>query len=113
MLPALLRTLTLNLFLLGGAQTSLALLDNGVDPYHLGKGDWLWELDQCEANIGAPGNLQALIDFEKNKGMQFLIVKACDCDSTWGQFNSDLVTRCHRAGMRIFGFQVHLWKPAP
>jgi hypothetical protein len=99
-----LKLLSVAVLFFAGAWTSPAL-DNGVDPYHLGKGDWLWQLDLCEQAIGAPGNLQALIDFEKNKGMQFLIIKACDCDSTWGQFNADLVTRCHQAGMKVFGFQ--------
>jgi hypothetical protein len=94
---------------LGGAQTASALLDNGVDPYHLGKGDWLWVLSDCENNVGTPGNLQGLIDFEKAKGMQYLIVKCADggqygSGTTWAQFNSDLITRCHKAGMKIFGF---------
>ena len=81
-----------------------AALDNGVDAANLGKGDWLWVLSDCESNIGAPGNLQALIDFEKARGMRWLVVKSSDGGQVWSQFNSDLVTRCHNAGLKVFSF---------
>ena len=90
-----------------GSGTALALLDNGVDPRHLGKGDWIWQMSAMEANIGV-SSVQAVVDFEKAHGMQFLIVKCSDGgqwgSSYWPQFNSDLITRCHAAGIKIFAF---------
>src|SRR5271165_1114947 len=95
------------LLLLLSLRPASALLDNGVDPYHLGKGDWIWQMSAMEANIGV-STVQAVIDFEKAHGMQFLIVKCSDGgqwgSSYWPQFNTDLVTRCHAAGIKIFGF---------
>jgi hypothetical protein len=84
----------------------LALLDNGVDPYHLGKGDWIWQMNLAESDIGVT-TVQGVIDYEKAKGIQFLIVKCCDGGITGfnnNQFNTDLVTRCHNAGIKIIGF---------
>ena len=83
---------------------AMAALDNGVDAANLGKGNWLWVLSDCESNIGAPGNLQALIDFERARGMRWLVVKSSDGGQVWSQFNSDLVTRCHNAGLKVFSF---------
>jgi len=92
---------------LAASQPASALLDNGVDPSHLGKGDWIWEMDQTESNLGV-STVQAVINFEKAEGMQFLIVKCADGGQYgpdyWPQFDSDLVTLCHAAGIKIFGF---------
>ena len=102
-----LKALSALILLLAGSRPASALLDNGVDPYHLGKGDWIWEMNQTEANLGV-STVQGVIDFEKAEGMQFLIVKCADGGqygpAYWPQFNSDLITRCHAAGIKIFGF---------
>src|SRR5579883_1995291 len=98
---------TLLILLLGGfnciAQTAL---DNGVEPDNLGKGDWIWVVPNAEANVGAT-SVQGLINYEKSLGVRFLIVKGADGGDTadWTQFNSDLVTRCHAAGIKVFAFQ--------
>src|SRR5215475_5876275 len=81
-----------------------AALDNGVEPENLGKGDWIWQIPNAIANVGA-SDVQGLINFEKSKGMRFLIVKCADGGQIWSQFNSDLVTRCHASGIKVFGFQ--------
>ncbi len=80
-----------------------ASLDNGVDPFNLGKGDWIWEVPQSQTAIGVT-NVQGLIDYEKNKGMQWITVKCGDGGSVWTQFDTNIVARAHAAGMKIFGW---------
>ena len=81
----------------------LVLRDNGVDPANLGKGDWIWEMPQTETQLGVT-TVQGVIDYETGLGMQWITVKCGDGGSTWSQFNSDLVTRAHTAGLKIFGW---------
>src|SRR5439155_15691834 len=81
----------------------------GVDPYNMGKGDWIWQISSAETNTGAT-SVQGLVNYLKAKGLKWIVVKAGDGDSgpvtgAWTQFNSDLVTRVHNAGMKIFGYQ--------
>lgn len=87
----------------GAVAPAAAALDNGIDPYNLGKGDWIWVVSTSESAVGA-SNLQGLIDYEKNKGMQWLTVKCGDGGSIYSQFSSDLVTRTHNAGLKLFGW---------
>ncbi|HZQ47401.1 MAG TPA: hypothetical protein VFC07_10345, partial [Verrucomicrobiae bacterium] len=81
-----------------------AALDNGVEPDNLGKGDWIWVVPNAEANVGA-SDVQGLVNYEKSKGMRFVIVKGADGGQVWSQFTSDLVTRFHAAGIKVFAFQ--------
>jgi hypothetical protein len=92
--------------LFGITRPAWAMLDNGVEPENLGKGDWIWVVANAEANVGA-SSVQGLVNFEKSKGMRFVIVKGADGGDTadWTQFNSDLVTRFHAAGIKVFAFQ--------
>ncbi len=81
----------------------------GVDPYNMGKGDWIWQISAAEANTGTT-TVQGLVDYMKARGFKWVIVKAGDGNSgpvtgTWGQFNTDLVNRFHAAGIKIFGYQ--------
>lgn len=78
-------------------------LDGGVDPANLGKGDWLWQIPSCLNALGV-GSVQGLIDYEKNRGMKWITVKCGDGGNIWSQFNADLVTRAHAAGLKIFGW---------
>ena len=87
---------------LSGPQTS-GLLDHGVDPADLGKGDWIWQMPQTETHLGV-SSVQAVIDYEKGMGMQWVTVKCGDGANVWSQFNADLVTRAHTAGLKIFGW---------
>jgi hypothetical protein len=80
----------------------LALV-NGVDPYNLGKGDWVWQIASARASAGATTNLQ-LFQYLKNKGMKWVTVKAGDGASTWAQFTTQLVNDAHSAGLKIFGW---------
>ena len=85
-----------------GPQMS-GLLDNGVDPANLGKGDWIWEMPQTETHLGV-SSVQGVINYEQGMGMQWITVKCGDGASIWSQFNADLVTRAHTAGLKIFGW---------
>ncbi len=86
------------------AAAKVPIRDNGVDPYHLGKGDYVWIPSLSVSNNGF-SNLQQFIDFEKSKGMKYLVVKSSQSNAGFtGYFNSDLVTRCHKAGLKIFAF---------
>jgi hypothetical protein len=79
------------------------LLDNGVVATNLGKGDWIWQMPATETHIGV-ATVQGVIDYEVSLGMKWITVKCGDGGSIWTQFNSDLVTRAHNAGLKIFGW---------
>src|SRR5437762_255625 len=80
-------------------------LDNGINATNLGKGDWIWEMPQTETHLGlASGDVQGVIDYEVSMGMKWITVKCGDGGSIWTQFSSDLVTRAHTAGLKIFGW---------
>ena len=89
--------------LTGTVSATTNTLDNGIDPYNLGKGDWIWQMPQAQTALGV-ANVQGVIDYEKAKGVQWLTVKCGDGGSIYSQFNSDLITRCHNAGLKIFGW---------
>ncbi len=81
------------------------VLDNGVDPANLGKGDWIWQMPTTISHLGlASGDVQGVIDYEKSLGMKWITVKCGDGGGIWSQFNSDLITRAHAAGLKIFGW---------
>ena len=87
------------------APAPLGLLDNGIDPANLGKGDWIWQLPNCEASLGlVNGDVQDVINYEKSEGMQWITVKCGDGTNIWTQFTSDVITRAHTAGMKIFAW---------
>lgn len=102
----------LGLFLLSFSNTGHS--QSGVDPKNLGKGDQIWyvndHLDQNGNNVlGSINklgltNVQDLIDYEKAKGMKWIAVKCGDGSHNWSQFTSDIVTRTHTAGLKIFGW---------
>ncbi len=85
------------------ARSAQTTLDNSVDPWNLGKGDWIWEMPESETAIGV-STVQDLVTYEKNKGMQWITVKCGDGGSVWTQFSSALVTDCHNAGLKVFGW---------
>ncbi len=87
--------------------------DGGVDPWHLGKGDWVYQVDRavagCNGQVPAVTNVASLMAHLKAQGLQFVIVKAGDGSTRFPsaaapQFTSDLVDAAHAAGLRIFGY---------
>ncbi|HWN94586.1 MAG TPA: immunoglobulin domain-containing protein [Methylomirabilota bacterium] len=83
--------------------TASSLLDGGIDPANLGKGDWIWQIPSCLNALGL-ANVQQLIDYEKNRGMKWITVKCGDSGNIWSQFDTNLIMRAHAAGLKIFGW---------
>ncbi len=79
------------------------LLDNNVNPANLGKGDWIWQMSTTMTHLGVT-TIQQVVDYEKNLGMQWITVKCGDGGSIYSQFSSDLITRAHADGLKIFGW---------
>jgi hypothetical protein len=79
------------------------LLFSNIDPANLGKGDWIWQMPQTETHLGV-SDVQSVINYETNLHMQWITVKCGDGGSIYSQFNSDLITRAHAAGLKIFGW---------
>lgn len=82
---------------------SLAQLDNGIVATNVGKGDWIWEMSACETALGV-ATPQAVLQYEANKGMQWIAVKAGDGTNEWPQWNSNLVVQAHALGLKIFAW---------
>src|SRR3954471_14851923 len=83
-------------------------LVGGVDPYNMGKGDWIWQIPSAMTNTGTT-TVPELMTYLKDKGMKWIIVKAGDANNgpvtgTWTQFNKALIDAAHAAGMKIFGY---------
>ncbi|MFN7138542.1 MAG: immunoglobulin domain-containing protein, partial [Limisphaerales bacterium] len=79
-----------------------------TDPFNMGKGDWIYFLSMATnklgGNVPSVTNLTSLMNYERLQGMQFLVVKAGDGATIWDQFNAELVTAAHNAGLKIFGY---------
>jgi hypothetical protein len=101
--------------LIFNVQRAAGSLANGVDPYNLGQGDWIWEMSSCETALGV-ATPQAVIDYEANKGMQWVCVKAVDgpyyftaggglsSSSGQSQWTSTIINEAHAKGMKIFAW---------
>ncbi|MDB6121455.1 MAG: Fibronectin type domain protein [Pedosphaera sp.] len=94
-------------------QVSGQILDNGVEPANLGKGDWIYFLstatNKLGGNVPAVTNVASLMSYEKSKGMSFIVVKAGDGATIFPssgspQFTTSLVNAAHTAGLKIFGY---------
>jgi hypothetical protein len=75
----------------------------GVDPNHMGKGDWVWEVPSAQTNTGT-STVQAFMNFEKSHGMSWVTVKAGDGATQWSQFDANLVAAAHNAGLKVFAW---------
>src|SRR5687767_6838669 len=85
----------------------LFLSANGVDPYNMGKGDWIWYMSSARANLNVSTNL-AVFQNLKAKGMKWVIVKASQTTTSNfanTQFNAQLIADAHTAGLKIFAYQ--------
>jgi hypothetical protein len=97
------KLLMLFLIILGIQGQVLAQLDNGIVATNLGKGDWIWEMSACETSLDVT-NPQAVLQYEANRGMQWITVKAGDGTNKWSQWNSNLVVQAHVLGLKIFAW---------
>jgi hypothetical protein len=87
--------------------------DGGIDPKNLGKGQWIYQMNQALAqmngNVPAVTNLTSLMAFLKNQGHRYVIIKAASADILFPsdaapQFTADVVIAAHAAGLLIFGY---------
>ncbi|TAL00744.1 MAG: hypothetical protein EPO07_09285 [Verrucomicrobia bacterium] len=88
--------------------------DGGVDPRHLGKGDWIYGLgdatNRLGGNVASVTNETSLLRYYTNQGINFLVVKAARSDQLFNgtyprpQFTSNLVELTHNYGLKIFGY---------
>jgi hypothetical protein len=89
-------------------QRQLLALVGGIDPYNMGKGDWIWQISAAMTNTGTT-TVQGLVNFLKAKGLKWVVVKAGEGNTgpgtgLYAQFNKDLVDRFRTAGIKIFGY---------
>ena len=87
---------------------TLLSLVGGVDPFSMGKGDFIWKVASAEQNTGTT-TVAKLIDYMKARGFKWLVVKAGDGNSgpgsgLYAQFNKSLVDTVHAAGLKIFAY---------
>lgn len=87
--------------------------DGGIDPSNLGKGDWIYILSNAQNQLGgnapAVSNLTSLMIYEKNQGLQYLIIKSAEEGTLYPsagspQFTGAVVDAGHAAGLKIFGY---------
>src|SRR5206468_8909000 len=97
-----------------GASLNGQIRDGGIDPWNLGKGDWIYFMSGATNKLG--GNVQSVINentlmlWYKSQGIRYVIVKAATSDQlfkgsyTTPQFTSNLVNIAHANGILIFGY---------
>jgi hypothetical protein len=83
-------------------------LVGGVDPYNMGKGDWIWQISSAMTNTGTD-TITELADYLKGRGMQWVVVKGGDGNNgpgegLYAQWNQELIDTFHQAGLKIFGY---------
>src|SRR5690349_11954328 len=87
-------------------RTSAKILDYGVDPEKLGKGDWIYFLDaavkKLGGNVETVTNVPSLMKFYKTQGIDFICVKAATGPDEFPsekdpQFTKELVDEAHAA----------------
>jgi hypothetical protein len=95
----------------------LALV-GGVDPYNMGKGEWIWQVGAAQTNTQT-ANPTELANFLKNRGIKWVIIKAGDGNDgplkdygtggtptagSWTQFSTSTINIFHNAGIKVFGY---------
>ncbi len=70
-----------------------------ADPFG-GRGMWLWYVSASDG-----GNLSKIIATARSHGLTTLMIKAGDGSSPWSQFNAQLVSTLHAAGLRVCAWQ--------
>ncbi len=102
------------LLLIGGTSGSAQIRDGGIDPWNLGKGDWVYSISDATNKVGGryPNvtNENSLMLFYKSQGIRYFVVKAGTGASLFNgcysfpQFTSNLVSKAHANGILIFGY---------
>src|SRR5688572_18891155 len=96
-----------SLVILGNAKAKV--MENGVDPENLGKGDWIYFLSdavkQLGGNVPAVTNLTSLMEYYKEVGMSFVAIKAGTGGKEFPtgnpQFTPEFIEAAHAAGLKV------------
>ncbi len=93
---------------------SAQIRDGGIDPWNLGKGEWLYYMSSATnrlgGNVASVTNENSLMLFLKSQGIRYVIVKAATSDQLFNgsynfpQFTSNLVNIAHANGLLMFGY---------
>ena len=88
--------------------------DGGIDPWNLGKGDWIYAIQDATNKVGghvnSVTNENSLMLYYKSQGIRYMIVKAATGASLFNacygfpQFTPYLVRVAHTNGILIFGY---------
>src|ERR1043166_4560933 len=88
--------------------------DGGIDPWNLGKGDWIYYMsaatNKLGKNISIVTNETSLMLWYKSQGVRYIIIKAATSDTLFNgsynhpQFTSHLVDIAHANGILIMGY---------
>ena len=98
----------------GPALTHAQVRDGGIDPWNLGKGDWIYFMSDATnklgGNVAGVTNENSLMLFYKSQGIRYIIVKAATSDVLFNgsynrpQFTSNLCNIARTNGILIFGY---------
>ncbi len=87
--------------------------DGGIDPSNMGRGTWIYILPNAINNLGVGGissvtNINSLMIYMKNQGLQYVGIKAAQADTVYPsgnpQFTAAVVAAGHAAGLKVFGY---------
>src|SRR6266699_4765692 len=102
------------LFVLLASSVSAQIRDGGIDPWNLGKGDWIYYMSDATnklgGNISIITNETSLMLWYKSQGVRHIIIKAATSDTLFNgsynhpQFTSHLVNVAHANGILIMGY---------
>jgi hypothetical protein len=88
--------------------------DGGIDPWNLGKGDWVYSITDATNRVGghvsSVTNENSLMLFYKSQGVRYFIIKSATSDKLFNgcynfpQFTTNLVNIAHANGILIFAY---------
>src|SRR5512136_3073361 len=89
--------------------TGAVVRDGGIDPWNLGRGEWLYYMSSATNQLGGyvscVTNEDSLMLYLKGQGTRYVIVKAATSDQLFNgsysfpQFTSNLVNAAHAHGL--------------
>ena len=100
--------------LLAAASVVAAIRDGGIDPANLGKGEWIYSIQDCTNQLGGHAvsvtNEHSLMLFYKSQSIRYVMVKAGTGDTLYNacygfpQLTANFVNVAHANGILVFGY---------
>ncbi len=88
--------------------------DGGIDPWNLGKGDWVYSITDATNKVGghvsSVTNEHSLMLFYKSQGIRYFIIKAATSDQLFNgcyafpQLTTNLINVAHSNGILAFAY---------